>query len=36
MQISEFESGLKPGVKGRVHTDEAHVRVNGKGYYVMV
>jgi len=31
--ISRFESGLKPRVKGRIHTDEVQVKVKGKKYY---
>ncbi len=31
--LSNFESNLKPKVKGRVHTDEVYVKVKGKGHY---
>jgi len=31
--LSNFESKLKPRVKGRVHTDEIYVKVKGKRYY---
>ena len=31
--LSNFESKLKPKVKGRVHTDEIYVKVKGKRYY---
>ena len=31
--LSNFESGLKPKVKGRIHTDETYVKVKGERYY---
>ncbi|MDI6855618.1 MAG: hypothetical protein QMD21_02380 [Candidatus Thermoplasmatota archaeon] len=30
--LSKFERKLKPKVKGRIHTDEVHVKVKGKSY----
>ncbi|MGB9635860.1 MAG: hypothetical protein ACPL1Y_01240 [Thermoplasmata archaeon] len=32
-QLSKFERKLKPKVKGRIHTDEVHIKVKGECYY---
>lgn len=30
--LSQFEKKLKPKVKGRIHTDEVHIKVKGEPY----
>jgi len=31
--LSNFESSLKPKVRGRIHTDETYVKMKGEGHY---